>query len=138
MRGQRSNSNSLGVMGKPRHQLRGVQPQEEKAPQFLHTQPLSSPKPVLGFTGSSHSRVTLSSAKSCKANFSCPLLASRPPLRVLSMKSLSPIQEIAAFAKHTLPHYQKSPCPCSVFLLLGKSLSALAATSNQLCRSLWN
>lgn len=62
---------------------------------------------VLGSEGNSKSHVSLSLAKSCKADSSCPPLAFSPPLRVLLMKSLTPIWEIAV-AKHALPCYQKS------------------------------
>lgn len=62
---------------------------------------------ILGSEGNSKSHVSLSLAKSCKADSSCPPLAFSPPLRVLLMKSLTPIWEIAV-AKHALPCYQKS------------------------------
>lgn len=63
---------------------------------------------ILSSEGNSKSPVSLSIVKSCKADCSCPPPAFRPPLHVLLMKSLTPIQEIVVFLKHALPCYQKS------------------------------
>lgn len=89
--------------------------------------------------GNSKSPVSLGLTKSCKTYSSCPPFVFRAPLRTLLMKSLTPIQEIAAFAKHVLPCFQKSFWPCPVFSsAFGKYLSVLTVTSSQLGKKLWS
>lgn len=114
--GQRGSSDILWGMEDSHSQLHShccTQIQLEKAQKFLCALPEkqvpgAGQQIILCSEGSGKSHVLLSLAKSCKADFSCPLLAFRPPLRVLLMKSLTPIWEIAVFAKHALPCYQKS------------------------------
>lgn len=114
--GRRGSSDILWGMEDSHSQLHShccIQIQLEKAQKFLcalseKQVPGAGQQIILCSEGSGKSHVLLSLAKSCKADFSCPPLAFRPPLRVLLMKSLTPIWEIAVFAKHALPCYQKS------------------------------